>query len=135
MMNKELLERAVTTNKERNGGLHNLATTEVRDKAKKATKEKYGVEYPLQSAEIVNKIKVTMLNKYGKEYYIHTDCYYEYMTKTFGYPYPLQNVELFHKQQKTAFSHKLIECPDGKCREFQGYEFYTYLDLLEKYTP
>lgn len=150
----DVRDKAKKAAKEKYGVEYPLQSSEIKEKCKITTKKKYGVEYPLQSKEILNKIKVIIKEKYGVEFYIisqhwkdecklrygseyflHTEQFYIIMKEKYGVKHAMHNQDLFHKQQQSSFAFKRIQCPDGQIREFQGYEYETYLDLLEKYKP
>jgi hypothetical protein len=119
-----------------------LQNEEVKEKRKATCIEKYGVEHPFQNEEVKEKIKATCFEKFGVERYWQSE---EYLMenvvaqekakttclKKYGFPNPMQNREVFDRQQRSAFKRKPYTFPSGERIEIQGYESFA-LDLLQK---
>ena len=103
----------------------------IREKMKETNMKNLGVEYPLQSKEVQKKIGDNNFAKYGNRVYIVSDTGKIHMTDLYGFPYAMQNAELFAKARRTAYAYKSYTFPSGRVVEVQGYE-HMCLDYLLK---
>jgi hypothetical protein len=146
----EFMERNKQTNLNNHGGVHNLATPEIRklsvdaytqkygdkfgrvkehqDKATKVCLQKFGTKRYIGS----DHYKQRMMMDHGQEYFANSEAFYTIMIKRYGVKHALQNAELFDKMVKSSFSLKEYILPSGEVCMVQGYEPYALRDILVK---
>ena len=156
----EIKEKVRKTHFERHGTNYAYQTAEAVKKQKEAMLQKYGVEYPLQSQFVQAKIRETFLKTIGYEYplqskEIRDDCilksrqtcydrygvyilfgskeYEKLCIERYGVPNPMQNSEVFSKNQRSNFLKKEYTFPSGKKTYIRGYEPHCIDDLLKTY--
>lgn len=156
---EETKAKSRKTNLERRGVEYNLQCEDNKAKSRKTMMENLGVEYALQS-EVVKrknratnmkrrgvenpfqcelakaKSKATNMREYGKSHPTKTKAvrvkFLATMRAVYGKPHALQNPELLHRQQVSAYAIKYITI-DGKTFPYQGYEHHALLHLAETY--
>jgi len=105
-----------------------------KEKNKKSLQEKYGVEQYFQSDDYKEKYRKAMIDKYGVEHFSLTDefrsKYKVTSLKKYGTVHPMQNIEVFEKQQKNSYYYKDYTLPSGKIVRIQGYEDKALDELL-----
>jgi hypothetical protein len=132
----EVREKRKVTTEERYGNREYLATDDCRQKSKATNMATRGVEYPMQCPEVKQKSKATTRRKHGVDSPFQVPEFKEKATATlkenYGVEHPLQSKELFHKQQKTTYSHKNFTFPSGRTVAVQGYEHFCIQQLLDE---
>ena len=85
----------------------------------------------------VVKRKETLIEKYGTDQLFSSEYFKNKRIETcltkYGYPYAMQNEEIFSKAQKSMFSLKPFTFPSGNVVMVQGYEPYCLFDLINLY--
>jgi len=127
-----------------------------KEKGKQTCLKKYGVEFTSQSQQKKDNSEKTCLEKYGVKTYSQTKEFskmlqeiwenrskeekekiYNKAKQTFfknlGVENPMQNIDIFEKQQKSSYYRKNYILPSKKEITLQGYENYTLNSLLKIY--
>jgi hypothetical protein len=130
----------IIKNKKRNtcinkfGVDNNLKLLETREQIKQTNLVKYGVENPQQNPDIRNKNYETNLKKYGVKHFLQTDEFKNKVITTnlekYGVPHHSQNAEVANTMMKKSFNKKVFTLPSGKLIDYQGYENFAWVELL-----
>ena len=103
-------EKIKKTNLKKYGAVCTFQSKDIKEKIKQTNLQKYGVDHPLKSEKIKEKIKQTNLEKYGETSYFKTCECKEKIKQTnlekYGVNRPMQNQNIFNKQQKNGFRLK-----------------------------
>lgn len=113
--NPEIKHKIIQTNLERRNVESTLQCPITREKGKQTYFEKTGYEHNSQNPEVQLQRIRTSQEKYGVDY-------------------PMQNAEVFVKQQHTANSYKKLITPLGEERMYMGYEGVALKELFITYT-
>lgn len=131
--NLEIKEKMINTNIEKYGFKNPLSNNEIRDKIKHTTLEKYGVENVGKNIDIQAKMKETTLEKYGVEFPLQNKEIMQKLKNTnlerYGVENPSQNSEISNKQLQ-SFKVKQYILPSGNILNYQGFEHFAIIDLL-----
>jgi hypothetical protein len=130
----------IIKNKKQNTCLKNfgvsshLKSKEIREQIKQTHLVKYGVENPQQNSDIRNKNYETNLKKYGVKHFLQTNEFKNKVTTTnlekYGVPHHSQNAEVANTMMKKSFNKKVFTLPSGKLIDYQGYENFAWIELL-----
>jgi len=161
LQSEEVKIKSKETNLERWGVEWTTQSDNMKEKSKETKLERHGdenynnVEKRIETwdnktekeiQEITDKNKATKLKNHGDENYNNREQFLESMEgrwedrnnksietnlKNHGVEFPMQNIVIFNKQQKSAFSLKNYKFPSGLIVKIQGYENLA-LDLLLK---
>ena len=106
---------------------HVTQSKEFKKISRKSCLIKYNVEFSLQNNIIRKKGKQTKLKRYGNENYCNEEKAKETSIKNYDVQYPMQNISIFEKQQKSAFKLKQYKNTNVL------YQGMLEFDFLEKY--
>jgi hypothetical protein len=128
---KEIMDRKAKTNLEKYGVEHVLQVDFIREALKEYSLREFGVDHHSKAEEMKKQKEETFKERYGIKYALQYKDFKNKATKTclerYGVENAMQDINIFKRQQKSAFIRKRFK---GTDIHYQGsYE----LDFLEKY--
>jgi hypothetical protein len=131
---EEIKEQKKIKSLEKYGVEYVLQSKEIREKIINTNIKKYGFENPQQNQDIRNKTNDTNINKYNCKSPVGDKIVQQKVSTTnlekYGVPHHSQNAEVANTMMKKSFNKKVFTLPSGKLIDYQGYENFAWIELL-----